>query len=1025
MDEPTTRPKQRRPSERWLPQDLLSPALTSGLVLAVCLGSTWWLWNNARADAERDKQVDFNYRVHELVNNIAQRMQTYVQVLYGAQGLYASSEYVDRSEFHSYVTGQGLNEHFPGIQGIGHMRLVDAGQLQRHIAAVRSEGFPDYTVRPAGDRPQYAPIVYLEPFEGANLRAFGFDAMSEPGRRAALELARDTGMPAMSGKITLVQEASAHVQSGFLIVLPVYRNHVPHATLQQRRATIEGWVYSPFRMGDVMAGIGGERAASLDVEIYDGDAVDVANRMYDSVVDVPGVRVRRTVQKISIAGHRWTVQISGLPGSGVGLDDERDGRVRLIGLSGAVLSAMLPALAWLLAHSRRKSRAALAQAHQLADELAEGQAHIVAMAESAQRNQQVLRSILDSTVDGILVDNFRGVILNSNRRFREMWDVPEQLDWEADGAALMRHVSGQLVYPPVFDDAVQRMLSSNEEQRTLLHMKDGRVLEQYTRGICLGNESVRLWSFRDITERMHSERREQMRRHVLELLATGAPLESVLQSVVQGVEADNPGMLCALMLLDDDGRRLLVGAAPSLPAFFNAALHGHYVDMGEGCCGQAVMTGERVIVENMETDPLWRQYRDLSMRAGLKSCWSEPIRGATGKILGAFAIFQREPQRPSVAHMALIEQASRLAGIAIEQAQAGVALRAGEARFRSLYDNAPVALWEQDWSAVHGALQELRESGVEDLPLYLQNNPSQLARMAAMVRIVDVNAAALAQVGAAPGNKDLSALSLAQNFDASAMPAFGRALAALLQGAHLFSCESTFQRLDGATRQNELTLLVMPGHTHNLDFVIVSTVDITERKRMNDELLMLATTDFLTGLPNRREFMARLEDEQARLQRDVGVRGGRAAVLMLDIDHFKRINDEYGHAAGDAVLRHLAAQMRDCQRKIDMLGRVGGEEFAVLLPGADVPAAMAFAERLRQRIASTPLEIDGHVLAVTVSIGIAAMHARDPGGDAALIRADKALYRAKRGGRNRVELAGEGNDPDLEDKPEAVAPPAF
>jgi len=1023
MDEPTSRPQPRRLSERWLPQYLLSPACASGLVLAVCLGSTWWLWNNASVDAERDNQADFNYRVHELVNNIAQRMQTYVQVLYGAQGLYASSQYVDRAEFRSYVTGQGLNDHFPGVQGIGYMRLVEGGQRDVHVAGIRSEGFPDYSVRPAGERSQYAPVIYLEPFAGVNLRAFGFDALSEPVRRAALELARDTGMPAMSGKITLVQEASTQGQSGFLIVLPVYRNGMPHTTLQQRRAAIAGWVYSPFRMGDVMAGIGGDRAAALDVEIYDGDVVDVANRMYDSMADVAGVQVRRTEQKISIAGHRWTVRIGGLPGSGDGI--ERNGRVRLIGIAGALLSAVLAALAWLLARSRRKSRAALDQARQLADELAEGQANIVAMAESAQRSEEVLRSILDSTVDGILVDNFRGVILNSNRRFRELWNVPEQLDWQADGATLMRHVSAQLVYPPVFDAAVQRMLDSNEEQRAQLHLKDGRVLEQYIRGICVGNESVRLWSFRDITERTHGERREQMRRHVLELLAGGAPLEAVLRSVVQGVEADHPGMLCALLLLDEDGRRLLVGAAPSLPAFFNAALHGHYVDMGEGCCGQAIMTGERVIVENMDTDPLWRQYRDLSARAGLKSCWSEPIRGATGKILGTFAIFQREAQRPSLAHLALIEQASRLAGIAIEQAQAGVALRAGEARFRSLYDNAPVALWEQDWSAVHGALQELQESGVEDIPLFLQNNPSQLARMAAMVRIIDVNAAALAQVGAAPGNKDLSALSLAQNFHVSAMPAFAHALAALLQGAHLFSCESTFQRLDGATRQNELTLLVMPGHTHNLDFVIVSTVDITERKRMNDELLLLATTDFLTGLPNRREFMARLEDEQARLQRDVGVRGGRAAVLMLDIDHFKRVNDEYGHAAGDAVLRHLATLMRDCQRKIDMLGRVGGEEFAVLLPGADVPAALAFAERLRQRIGSTPLAIDGHVLAVTVSIGIAAMHARDQGGDAALIRADKALYRAKRGGRNRVELAGEGGEPAIEEKPEAVAPPAM
>ncbi len=127
-----------------------------------------------------------------------------------------------------------------------------------------------------------------------------------------------------------------------------------------------------------------------------------------------------------------------------------------------------------------------------------------------------------------------------------------------------------------------------------------------------------------------------------------------------------------------------------------------------------------------------------------------------------------------------------------------------------------------------------------------------------------------------------------------------------------------------------------------------------------------------------------------------------AAVLMLDIDHFKRVNDQHGHAAGDAVLRHLASLMRVGQRKIDKLGRVGGEEFAILLPGANGDAALAYAERLRQSVAGTPIEIDGVMLAITVSIGIASLNAADPTADAALIRADKALYSAKEAGRNRV-----------------------
>jgi len=1001
-----TYPVSRRLRGRML-QLLLNPALLAGLVLCLCLAATLALWHGARVDADQDAQGDFDFRVHELLNSMAQRMQTYVQVLYGAQGLYASSHLVERGEFHDYLAGQDLNQHFPGIHGVGYIALVAGADRDAHVAAVRAEGHPEYDIRPPGRRAQYAPIDLVEPFD-ANLPAFGYDTLSEPVRRAALEQARDSGMPAMSGRIRLVQEPAAATppQAGFLVLLPVYRNGAPHATLAERRAAIVGWVYAPFRIGDVMAGIGGEYGGKLDLEIYDGPAVAPAALMYDSgaAADHTGAR-RETLQKISIAGHRWTVRFSEPPG----IVGSRADKPHLLGGAGALLSLALAALTWLLARGRADARAALRRARALTAELEDGQAALVALADSAQRSQAVLRSILDSTVDGILVDDVHGVVLNSNRRFRALWNVPEHLDWQGDGAVLLQHLADQVVQTAPLLQAGARLHEDADEHRELLQLKDGRVIEQFTRGLLLGSAPARLWSFRDITERTQIEQRERTRRHVLELLATGAPLQTILESVVLGVEAGNAEMLCSILLLDEEGTHLLVGAAPSLPAFFNAAIHGQPVAGGHGSCGQAALLGRRVISDDIATDPAWTAYKDLAARARLGSCWSDPIFSAAGKVLGTFAIYHREAHRPSIANIALIEQAAHLAGIAIEQAQAAVALRAGEARFRSLYDHAPVALWEQDWSAVRAALAELEQSGVDQLAAYLAANPSELTRLAALVRILDVNAAALAQVGAPTDGGGNGALSLAQNFDASAMPEFARALVALAEGRQLFACESSYLRLDGVARQNELTLLVMPGHTHSLDFVIVSTLDITERKRMNDELLMLATTDFLTGLPNRREFMARLDDEHARLQRDASA---RAAVLMLDLDLFKRINDEYGHPAGDAVLRHVAALMRDSQRKIDTLGRVGGEEFAVLLPGADLDAAQQFAERLRLRIAATPLLLDAHSYPVTISIGIAAMSGADGDADAALIRADQALYRAKRGGRNRVERESGGMERD-------------
>ncbi|MES2127856.1 MAG: CHASE domain-containing protein [Pseudomonadota bacterium] len=976
--------------------DWLGPQVLAAVVLAMGLGMTFGLWRGAQHDAMADLQADFDYRARELMNNLALRMTTYTQVLRGVQGLFASSTQVTRREFFDYTAAQELETHFPGVAGIGYIELVTPGSQAAHVAAVRRDGFPDYGIRPSGTRPQYAPVTYLEPASAANRRVLGFDTLADPVRRTALEQARDSGQAAMSGKITLLQDGAGRGPAAFLVVLPVYANGALHVSLEQRRAAIRGWVSAPFRVGDLMAGLGGERSADLSLEVYDGEGVSDSTRMLlGNEVDVHARVSMSTLQRISVAGHRWTVAIGALPSFDARLQTDKPRAILAYGLPA---SALLTILTWLLARSRAAAAGALGRARLLQREQEASQKRLASLADTAQRSQMMMRSILDSTIDAILVDNGDRRVLASNQRFRELWSVPAALDMNDDDAALIEHMLAQLMHAAPFLYSRSLQHPDGKEHRDLLRLKDGRFFEQFTRPVRLGADMARLWSFRDITERKQIEQRERSHRHVLELLARGAPLHGILDAVVLGVEATNPGMLCAIGLLDGDTRRLLTGAAPSLPQFYNEALNGLAIGEGVGSCGAAAASGARVIAEDIASHPYWADFRELAARARLASCWSEPIRGGSGKILGTFAIYHHEVHYPSPANVVLIEQAAQLAGIAIEQAQAAQALRAGEERFRSLYDNAPVALWEQDWSDVREACALLEHDGVRDIAAYLHARPAEVKRIAALVRILDVNGAALAQVGAA--GKDLFALGLAQNFDDSAMPQLVDAIAALAGGSLYFACESSFQRLDGGARQNELTLLVMPGHAHSLDFVIVSTVDITERKRMDAELLILATTDFLTGLPNRREFMARLDDELARIERSVD---DDAAVLMLDLDHFKTVNDRFGHAMGDAVLRHLAGLMRMNQRKIDTLGRVGGEEFAVLLPGADAAAAGAYAERLRQRVAETPLVCeDGQEIRVTVSIGIASIYASDASADAALIRADKALYSAKEAGRNRV-----------------------
>ena len=213
--------------------------------------------------------------------------------------------------------------------------------------------------------------------------------------------------------------------------------------------------------------------------------------------------------------------------------------------------------------------------------------------------------------------------------------------------------------------------------------------------------------------------------------------------------------------------------------------------------------------------------------------------------------------------------------------------------------------------------------------------------------------------------------------------------------------EFRFALKDGKTRYMQSDGRAIRGADGAVSKVVVVSRDITELKRRETELLEMAATDILTGLPNRRHFVAQLEQESARILRD---KGRCASVLMLDADHFKMINDTFGHAAGDDVLRHLATLMQNKLRKVDTVGRIGGEEFALILPGAALPAAEAFAERLRQYVAATPVPQADRTIPLTVSIGVAGMSADDANADEVLTRADRALYRAKGSGRNMVAV---------------------
>jgi len=177
-------------------------------------------------------------------------------------------------------------------------------------------------------------------------------------------------------------------------------------------------------------------------------------------------------------------------------------------------------------------------------------------------------------------------------------------------------------------------------------------------------------------------------RRTMNLIAGGKPLKSALKAIVQAVEAEDPAILCSILLLDAERRRLIGGAAPSLPGFYNDAVEGVEIGPSVGSCGTAAYLGRRVTVDDIQASPLWEGYKALAAEAGLAACWSEPIRSSDGTVVGTFAIYHRKVSTPNKEDIAFIEAAAQLAAFAIDRRRAEEELAASEARARQLAEQA-------------------------------------------------------------------------------------------------------------------------------------------------------------------------------------------------------------------------------------------------------------------------------------------------------------------------------------------------
>ncbi|MDH4283881.1 MAG: CHASE domain-containing protein [Gallionellaceae bacterium] len=411
------------PSSR-VPRKRFSPWLLPWLVLVAALFGTFIVWSNSRENALQALQTRFEYNTLEASNYIVQRMATYELALRGAQGLFASSDSVERDEFREFISRLRLDKNYPGIQGIGFAMAVTPEQKNQHIASIRRQGFPVYAIHPEGEREAYAPIIYLEPPNERNQRAFGYDMYSDlahpregdsaPGlRRAAIEKARDSGETAISGKIRLLAETGEDIQAGIVMCLPVYRKGAPAETVAARRANIAGWIYAPFRMDDLMVNVLAEHGSEINVEIYDGEKISREALLYinDKTRRAGNGRdaLFHATRHINIAGRTWTMAITSQPS----LDSQLDKEVSLkSAFVGVAVSLMLTLLTWLGVHDRELALTFARQA-------SESRARINRLNEQLAFALKDLERIMNAFPDLHYMVNLEGKLVRWNTSFEK------------------------------------------------------------------------------------------------------------------------------------------------------------------------------------------------------------------------------------------------------------------------------------------------------------------------------------------------------------------------------------------------------------------------------------------------------------------------------------------------------------------------------------------------------------------------------------------------------------------------------
>ena len=326
-------------------------------VLAIALAASTGGWFIARKHEELTARKQFEEEASRIQTALSERMSVYEDVLHGGVGLFAASVSVERAEWKAYVDMVSVNQRFPGIDGIGFIARVPRGQLESFLKTARDDKTPGFHLKNAGTNDDYFVVKYLEPETGHEYLQ-GMDMGAEPQRRAAAEKARDSGLPVVTAQL-LLSSPDATRRSGFMMILPVYRNGAPTDTLDDRRANIAGWVYGRFITAQLMSGILGDKAQLLHFEVFDRAGTEPETLIFDSLVQL-GDREKNyrsrfaSVGSLPVGRRLWLLHYSSRPAFDAAISR---GAEKLVAAGGGLISLLLFGIAVSLSTTRARALA--------------------------------------------------------------------------------------------------------------------------------------------------------------------------------------------------------------------------------------------------------------------------------------------------------------------------------------------------------------------------------------------------------------------------------------------------------------------------------------------------------------------------------------------------------------------------------------------------------------------------------------------------------------------------------------------